>query len=60
LKEDIGKKSNSPINEIKINGKLTSEPIQMAYEFNNFFSSVGSKIAENIQPIGKDPLSYIQ
>jgi len=59
LKEVMGKKVNSPISEININGTISNEPAKIAEEFNSFFSSVGSKIAANIRPVEKDPLSYI-
>jgi hypothetical protein len=59
LKEVMGKKTNSPITEININGTISNDPARIAEEFNSFFSSVGSKIAANIKPVEKDPLSYI-
>jgi Reverse transcriptase (RNA-dependent DNA polymerase) len=59
LKEAIGKKTNSAISEIQINGNLSSDPIAIANEFNSFFSSVGSKISNTVIPTSKNPVSYI-
>jgi hypothetical protein len=60
LREAIGKKSNSTISEIKINGENTNDKSKIANEFNNFFSTVGSRIAEEVAPIDRDPISFVQ
>ena len=44
--------------EININGTLTTDPKLMADSFNDFFSSVGTKISETVLPSNTDPLSY--
>jgi hypothetical protein len=59
LREAIGKKPCVPISEIKINGTLSNDPTQIANEFNNFFSKIGSKIAAEVSTTERDPLSYI-
>jgi len=59
LKEAIGKKTQSSISELSINGTLTNEPTAMANEFNNFFSGIGVKISNTVIPTDKDPISYI-
>jgi hypothetical protein len=59
LREAIGKKPCVPISEIKINGTLSNDPTQIANEFNNFFSKIGSKIAAEVSTTDRDPLSYI-
>ena len=59
LREAIGKKSNSSITELNVNGNLCNDPIKIANEFNSFFSGIGQKISERVVPTEKDPLSYI-
>jgi len=59
LKEAIGTKTSPKISEIKIDGSIQTDPSIIANEFNNFFSSVGTRIAEGVNPTEKDPLSYL-
>jgi hypothetical protein len=59
LRETIGKKTNQKISEININGVPSNDPSLIAHEFNNFFSSIGTKISREVDPVDKDPLSYI-
>jgi hypothetical protein len=43
---------------ISIDGTLSSDTKAIANTFNNFFSTVGSKIANSLPPSNTDPLSY--
>jgi hypothetical protein len=60
LKEvTTGRDFRKPISEIKTCSGTVSDPSQIAEEFNSFFSSIGSKIANSIPLSSVDPLSYI-
>jgi hypothetical protein len=54
-----GRDPRQPISEITTNTETLSDPPLIAEEFNNFFSSIGSKIANSIPPSRTDPLSYL-
>jgi hypothetical protein len=51
-------KSTHTISEISIDGTLSSDTKAIANTFNNFFSTVGSKIANSLPLSNTDPLSY--
>ncbi len=60
LKEvTTGRDPRQPISEITTNTEILSDPPLIAEEFNSFFSSIGSKIANSIPPSRTDPLSYL-
>jgi hypothetical protein len=60
LKEvTFGKTSNIPITELLINNTPCTDPWLIANEFNNFFSTIGSKISESVLPTDRPPDSYI-
>jgi hypothetical protein len=60
LKEvTTGKIPRKTISEISNGGETITNPTQIAEEFNNFFSKIGSQIASSIPPSSTDPLSYI-
>jgi len=59
LRKAIGKKPNVPITELKINGVTSNDPGLIANEFNDFFSKIGSKIAWEVVPTDRDPISYM-
>ena len=51
-------KSASPTS-LNINNKLNTDPVDIANSFNDFFSTVGSKLAQNIYPSKNDHLHYL-
>jgi len=60
LKEaTVGKKTTNKIEKISVNGNLISEPQVIAEEFNSFFTSIGSTIAESVRPTTIDPLDLV-
>ena len=54
-----GKKEQSPIDKLKVEGKLISDPTQIAKEFNKFFTRIGRDIADLVEPTSKEPSDYI-
>ena len=44
--------------ELKINDKIITDPLTIANSFNSHFSSIGTKISNEIPPSEIDPLSY--
>jgi hypothetical protein len=54
-------KSRSPeiIEKINANGVPTSDPVEIANQFNSFFTAIGREISENVQPIEKKAEEYI-
>jgi len=61
LKEvTFGEKNYNTITEIDSNGKLLNEPKQIAEEFYNFFSNVGTSIADSVKKTEIKPESYIE
>jgi hypothetical protein len=60
LKEvTTGKNVHNPISEVQSEKGMLTDPTHIANEFNNFFSTIGSKIASSIPHSTIDPLSYI-
>jgi hypothetical protein len=55
----MGSDYRKTISEIKTDTDTLTDPTQIAEEFNNFFSNIGSKIASSIPPSSTDPLSYL-
>ena len=51
------KKSN--VEKITVNNVEITEPQLIADEFNNFFTEIGSKISNNIQPTVTEPENYL-
>jgi hypothetical protein len=45
--------------EIQTSEGISTNPSQIANEFNDFFSKIGNKIANSIPPSSVDPLSYV-
>src|SRR5580693_4501760 len=43
-----------------VNDKLSDDPLEIANEFNNFFVSIGSKLANNIRMTSVDPITYLK
>jgi hypothetical protein len=60
LKEaTTGNVKQSLIDKITVNDMPVNDPLQISNEFNKFFTSVGKQIAENVEPVDKDPMDYI-
>jgi hypothetical protein len=60
LKETtFGVKNSQSISEICKNGQPITDKKEMATEFNNFFAMIGKKISDNVPPVAKDPLDYM-
>ncbi len=55
-----GKFSNSKIKEINVKGHTITDEKAMAEEFNNFFTSVGSNIANSISKTNTLPQQYLK
>ena len=61
LKETtFGEKCANNLSEIIVNGETKNTPAEISEEFNNFFSSIGQSIADNVVPASIDPESYLQ
>ena len=57
LNEMIGRKqSNDNISKIKTQTGITEEPLDIAETFNNFFASIGPKIANSVPKMEKSPV----
>jgi hypothetical protein len=52
-------KGKSTIDRIKVNNVPTDNPMDMAYAFNEFFSSIGTDISNTIPATNKNPISYL-
>ena len=55
----LRKTSAHNLNEIEINGIVSSNKMEMANEFNNFFSKIGNKTAKSIKKVNIKPDSYL-
>ncbi len=55
----VGTKPNKKIDKIVVNGEQISDPPRIADAFNEFFTSVGSKISESVRPTDVDPISLM-
>jgi len=61
LNECIGRTAkNEKIEKINSNGNISSVPLEIANEFNNFFVKVGQDISDNVPLIDKSPESYLE
>ena len=60
MKTIIGKDSNNSKSSLKfqVNGKCITDSLEIANSFNNFFVSVGPKLAQNIIST-VNPMSYV-
>ena len=54
-----GKKEQPPIEKIKSNGLILTDPPKIANEFNTFFTRVGRNIADSVEPTSREPSDYI-
>jgi hypothetical protein len=60
LNEVLGKSKNSDtINQLNINDIPESDPTKIANHFNTFFTSIGTKISNNVLNVTKQPEDYI-
>jgi hypothetical protein len=60
LKETtFGVKNSQQISEICKDGQPITDKKQIAKEFNEFFATIGKKISDNVPPVDKDPLDFI-
>jgi hypothetical protein len=60
LKEaTYGSLFHQSIDKITVNDMPVNDPMQIANEFNKFFTSIGSQIADSVEPVEKDPLEYV-
>jgi hypothetical protein len=59
LNEILGKsKNNNTINQLNINDMPESDPTKIANHFNAFFTSIGTKILNNVLNVDKQPEEY--
>ena len=54
-----GKKEQPPIEKVKSNGLILTDPPKIANEFNTFFTRVGRNIADSVVPTSREPSDYI-
>ncbi len=60
MNEILGKeKKKETISQINIDDVSESDPTKIANDFNSFFTSSGTKIANNVQNVTKQPEDYI-
>ena len=59
IKSLIQSKSRASEFKININGAMVKDPIQISENFNDYFASIGPKLAANIPQTNTDPLSFI-
>jgi hypothetical protein len=60
LNEIMGKTSRSEtVSQINVNGVISSDSFDIANQFNQFFTNVGTEISNSVPPIAKRPEDYI-
>ncbi len=60
LNEILGKsRSTETLERINVNGVPSSDPVEIANQFNSFFTSIGKEISDKVQPIEKNPEDFI-
>ncbi len=56
----MGKSSRSEtVSQIRANGGITSDNLEIANHFNQFFTNVGEEISNSVPPVEKRPEDYI-
>ncbi len=56
----MGRKGKSEsVSDIRINDEVITDSNRMANHFNSFFTSVGKKISNSVQPVTKKPEDYV-
>ncbi len=60
LNEILGKSRKSEnIEKINVNGVPSSDPVDIANQFNTFFTRVGRQISDSVPSVAKRPEEYI-
>jgi hypothetical protein len=60
LNEIMGKSSRSEtVSQIRTNGVITSDSLEIDNQFNQFFTNVGTEISNSVPPVAKRPEDYI-
>jgi hypothetical protein len=60
LNEILGKcRTSEKIEKINVNGSPTSVPVEIANQFNRFFTAAGQQISDNVRPVNKSAEEYI-
>jgi hypothetical protein len=60
LNEILGKgERTNNVQQINVNGHVSSDNLDMANHFNKFFTNVGEEIANSVPPINKKPEDFI-
>ncbi len=47
------------VSQINVNGVISSDSFDIANQFNQFFTNVGTEISNSVPPIAKRPEDYI-
>jgi hypothetical protein len=56
----MGKSSRSePVSQIRANGVITSDSLEISNQFNQFFTNAGTEISNYVPPVTKRPEDYI-
>jgi hypothetical protein len=50
---------DTSVDKINIAGIPESDPSKIANQFNQFFTTIGKQISENVMPVRKNPEEYI-
>jgi hypothetical protein len=53
------KKDNGQVNELLVNNVQITDDYEIAENFNEFFSTVGTKIANSLPEVNVDPMQYV-
>jgi hypothetical protein len=60
LKEAINSnKCSNKIDSIQVNDHMSTDPLEMAEEFNSFFSQIGTSISNTVNPTSLEPDDFI-
>jgi hypothetical protein len=60
LNEILGKSRHTEtVDRINVNGIPSSDPVEIANQFNSFFTSIGKEISDRVQPIEKNAEEFI-
>ena len=54
-----GTKSTHPIEKIKANGKIITDKVEIAENFNTFFAEIGKQISDSVLPTDKKAEDYL-
>jgi len=60
LNEILGKcRKSEKIDKINVNGSPTTVPVEIANQFNRFFTAAGQQISDNVRPVTKLAEDYV-